>query len=50
MTDNQTIAEQCAAAYDPYEAATAACAYKSTPSPQGVHFPRPQHPAVCGHL
>lgn len=32
MTDNQTIAEQCAQADDPYEAAVANCAYKSTPS------------------
>jgi len=32
MTDNQTIAERCAQADDPYEAAVANCAYKSTPS------------------
>lgn len=32
MTDNPTISEQCAQADDPYEAAVANCAYKSTPS------------------
>lgn len=32
MTNEQTIAEQCAQADDPYEAAVANCAYKSTPS------------------
>lgn len=32
MTDNQTIAERCAQADDPYEAAVDNCAYKSTPS------------------
>ena len=32
MTDDQTIAEQCAQADDPYEAAVANCAYTSKPS------------------
>lgn len=32
MTDNQTIAEQCAQADDPYEAAVANCSYMSKPS------------------
>lgn len=32
MTDNRTIAEQCAQADDPYEAAVANCSYTSKPS------------------
>lgn len=32
MTDDQTIAEQCAQADDPYEAAVAVCSYTSKPS------------------
>lgn len=32
MNNEQTIAEQCAQADDPYEAAVAVCAYTSKPS------------------